>query len=155
MIIQTKIEISAPPMKVWRALCDFGSYPRWHPFHEMLGVAALGEKVTIKIGPIVENRRRVPATISAFEPGRRLSFRSGRTFFSKATETFSLEPGRHGTVLHHSAEMTGIAVLLSGGKRFEPRLLAVYQKTDRALERYVTSYNPGKAPSRTRHKTRS
>lgn len=138
MIIETEIEISAPPMKVWRALCDFAAYSKWNPYREVRGVAALDEKVTILVGSDPGRRHRVRAVICDFEPGKRLSFRTGNPMLSKATETFSLEPGRKGTLLRHSAEMTGVVVLILGRKRMEPRLSKVYQRVDSALAKYVT-----------------
>ncbi|MBT9470800.1 MAG: SRPBCC domain-containing protein [Phenylobacterium sp.] len=154
MIIQTEIEISAPPMKVWRALCDFGSYPKWNPCREVIGVAGLGEKVTLMIGLNPEKRHRMPATINVFEPGRLLSFRTGRALLSKDLESFSLEPGRRGTLLRHSAELRGLSTLLMPRKWFEPRLLSVYQEVDRALEKYVTTGARLKATSPKRRRTR-
>lgn len=138
MIIETKIEISAPPIKVWRALCDFPGYSKWNPYREVRGVAALGEKVTIMVGSDPERRYRTRAVICAFEPGARLAFRSGHVLVSRATETFSIEPGRKGTVLRHTADMTGISALLLGRGRIEPRLTKVYERVDSALAKYVT-----------------
>jgi hypothetical protein len=31
MILENEIRISAPPSKVWRILCEFDGYDRWHP----------------------------------------------------------------------------------------------------------------------------
>lgn len=138
MIIQTEIEIAAPPMKVWRVLCDFGSYRKWNPCREVLGVAGLGEKVTLMIGLNPKKRRKMPAIITAFEPGRSLSFRTGR-FFSSDTESFVIVPGRRGTLLRHSAELTGLSVIFMRGRWFESNLRAVYNKVNTALNKYVTS----------------
>lgn len=138
MIIETRIEISAPPMKVWRALCDFPGYANWNPYREVRGVAVLGEKVTILVGSDPKRRYRTHAVICALEPGVRLSFRTGNMLFSRATETFSLEPRRNGTVLHHTADMTGLSALLLGRRRIEPRLTKVYERVDSALARYLT-----------------
>lgn len=153
MIIETEIEIAAPPMKVWRALCDFGSYGKWNPYREVLGVAAIGQKVTILIGPDPGRRHKLRATISALESGRVLAFDSGRTPFVKATESFTVQPGRRGTLLRHRAEMTGVGVLLFGRRWFEPRLLSVYQKVDKALDKYVTSGAQLKMSARNRRRT--
>jgi len=138
MIIETKIEISAPPMKVWRALCDFPGYSKWNPYREVRGVAALGEKITIMVGPDPERRYRTRAVICAFEPGARIAFRTGHLLFSRATETFSIEPSRKGTALRHTADMTGIGAVLLGRGRIEPRLTKVYERVDSTLAKYVT-----------------
>lgn len=138
MIIETRIEISAPPMRVWRALCDFPGYSSWNPYREIRGVARLGEKVTILVGSDPEKRYPTRAVICALEPGVRLSFHTGNMLFSSATETFSLESRRNGTVMHHTADLAGLSTLLLGRRRLEPRLTKVYERVDRALARYLT-----------------
>ena len=152
MIIETRIEISAPPMKVWRALCDFPGYANWNPYREVRGVAALGEKVTILVGSDPDRRYPTRAVICALEPGARLSFRTGNIMFSRATETFSLEPRRNGTLLHHTADMTGLSTLLLGRRRVEPRLTKVYERVDRALARYLTLNSQSGGASRRGHR---
>lgn len=139
MIIETEIDIAAPPMKVWRALCDFGGYRRWNPYREIVGVAALGERVTLLIGPDPEKRRKLAARISVFEPGRQLSMASGRRPLGWAIESYRLEPSRRGTRLRHSAEMAGLGIMLLGRRWFEPRLTGVYERVDSALAKHVAS----------------
>jgi hypothetical protein len=152
MIIQTEIEIAAPPMKVWRALCDFGSYRKWNPCRDVVGVAGVGEKVTLMIGLNPKKRRKIPAIISAFDPGRALSFRTGR-FFSSDTESFVIEPGRKGTLLRHSAELTGLSVMFMRGKWFESNLISVYDQVNKALNKYVTSGSQLTMSARNRRRT--
>ncbi len=152
MIIQTEIEIAAPPMKVWRALCDFGSYRKWNPCRDVVGVAGLGEKVTLMIGLNPKKRRKIAAVISTFEPGRSLSFRTGR-FFSSDTESFVIQPGRRGSVVRHSAEITGLSVLFMRGKWFESNLLSVYGRVNKALQKYVTAGSQLTMSARNRRRT--
>ena len=152
MIIQTQIEISAPHMKVWRALCDFGSYSKWNPCREVLGVAGLGEKVTLMIGLDPKKRRKIAAVITAFEPGRSLSFRTGR-FFSSDMERFVIESGRRGTLLRHNAELTGLSVIFMRGKWFESNLRSVYDEVNKSLQKYVTSGSQLTMSARNRRRT--
>lgn len=152
MIIQTEIEIAAPPMKVWRALCDFGSYRKWNPCRDVVGAAGLGEKVTLMIGLNPKKRRKIAAVITAFEPGRSLSFRTGR-FFSSDTESFVIEPGRRGSVVRHSAEITGLSVLFMRGKWFKSNLLSVYGRVNKALQKYVTAGSQLTMSARNRRRT--
>jgi hypothetical protein len=152
MIIQTEIEIAAPPMKVWRTLCDFESYRKWNPCRDVVGVAGLGEKVTLMIGLNPKKRRKIAAVISTFEPGRSLSFRTGR-FFSSDTESFVIEPGRRGSVVRHSAEITGLSVLFMRGKWFESNLLSVYGRVNKALQKYVTAGSQLTMSARNRRRT--
>ena len=138
MLIQTEIEIAAPPMRVWRVLCDFGAYPKWNPSRQVIGVAGLGEKVTLLMGLNAAKRRKIAAVISAFEPGRSLSFKTGR-FFSTDTESFVIGPAKKGSVLVHSAEVTGLGALFMRGEWFQSNLRAVHAEVNKALQKYVTS----------------
>lgn len=135
--------IAAPPMRVWRALADFGTYPRWHPYREIVGEAALNARVTMKIGPQPEQRHSIKATITAFEPGACLAFTTGRWIFGRATETYMLLPSPRGTRLRHSTEMMGLGALFARRGPFVSRLQGVYQRVDAALNRFVTTGAPG------------
>lgn len=143
--VEAVIDIAAPPMKVWRALTEFSAYPKWNPYREVVGVAALGEKVVLRIGPDVDKRRPLPARITAFEPGRKLTFTTGRRLLGLATETFDLERSVRGTRLRHVARVAGIGSLLIGRRSFGPSLAKVYQRVDDALAQHVAS---GRQPKR-------
>lgn len=143
MIISSVTEIAAPPIKVWRVLSDFAAYPRWNPYRQVSGEAALGAKVTLLIGPKPERRRRIPATIKIYEPGHRLAFQTGRPLLGRAMESFVVEPGRRGTRLVHTAEMKGLGSVIFGSRVFEARLLGVYKTVDDALAKYVETDSGG------------
>ncbi len=143
--VETSLDIAAPPMKVWRALCDFEAYPRWNPYREILGVAGEGEKVALRIGPDPATRRSIPARITAFEPGKLLIFRSGRALILYATESFELERSQRGTRLRHIATMTGLGAGIVGRLTFGPNLIKVYERVDDALAQHVA---PGRQPKR-------
>lgn len=137
--ISTEIDIAAPPMKVWRALCDFPAYRRWNPYREILGLAAMGETVTIRIGPDPLKRRAIRAKISAFVPGQELAFATGRKPWANAIETFRLEPSRRGVRLVHSAQMSGLGALFMRSDRSKAGLASVYQRVDAALAKYAAT----------------
>lgn len=143
--VETSLDIAAPPMKVWRALCDFAAYPRWNPYREIIGVAAEGEKVVLKIGADPAKRHPVPARIVAFEPGKLLIFRTGRALILHATESFEFERSSRGTRLRHVARMTGLGAGLVGRLTFGSKLIQVYDEVDDALAHYVV---PGRQPKR-------
>lgn len=142
LVVETTIDIGAPPMRVWRILCDFKSYPRWHPYREVEGEPVVGAKVVMVVGPKNGRARRLKATVLAATPGIDLSFTTGRPWISLATETFLLEPSARGTRLRHSADMSAFAIRLSGGDRFRTRLASVYGAVDKALKAHAAT--PGK-----------
>lgn len=131
------IDIAAAPMKVWRALSDFDRYPYWHPFREVIGQAALGEKVSLRIGPVPAKRRRLAARITAFEPGESLEFTTGLPILGYATETYTLERRPGGTRMRHIARAWGLMPRLLGPKLFGPGLTQVYRRVDEALASFV------------------
>lgn len=143
--VEAVLDIAAPPMKVWRALCDFASYPRWNLYRGIVGVAALGEKVILQIGPDAAKRRPLPAKITEFEPGRILTFTTGRPLIGRATETFELDRSPRGTRLRHAARMKGMGATLVGRFTVGPGLIKVYQRVDDALADFVTE---GRQPKR-------
>lgn len=137
--VSTEIDIAAPPMKVWRVLCDFPAYGRWNPYREILGLAASGETVTMRIGPDPAKRRAIRARISAFVPGQELAFATGRQPWGNAIESFHLEPSRRGARLVHSAQMRGLGALLMRSDRSQAGLVSVYERVDAALARYAAT----------------
>jgi uncharacterized protein YndB with AHSA1/START domain len=139
MRIESETLIAAPPMRVWRALADFGAYPRWHPYREIVGEAALNARVTMKIGPKPEQRHSIKATITAFEPGHHLAFTTGRWLFGSATETYTLQPSPRGTRICHSTTMTCVGALIGRWGSFGARLEGVYRRVDAALARHVAA----------------
>ncbi len=143
--VETVLDIAAPPMKVWRTLCDFSSYPRWNPYREIAGVAALGQKVILQIGPDAAKRRSLPAKITEFDPGRTLTFTTGRPIIGLATETFELARSPRGTRLRHAARMKGAGAAIVGRFTFGTGLVKVYQRVDDALADFATD---GRQPRR-------
>ncbi len=90
--------IEASPQTIWNILTDAPNYPEWDPGVERIeGRIAPGEKITAytKLSP----GRGFPATVSEFEPHRRMTWRSGMPLgLFKGVRTFTLQPDDNGTV---------------------------------------------------------
>ena len=51
-VLETRIQISASPEKVWSILTDFETYPEWNPFiTNAQGQIKVGAKLTIDLSP--------------------------------------------------------------------------------------------------------
>ncbi|ENZ82868.1 MULTISPECIES: SRPBCC family protein [Caulobacter] len=153
MILETEIDIAAPPTKVWRTLSEFGAYPRWHPHWEIEGVPVQGARLYIRIGSNPEKRMRVRARVIGMAPGEEVAFRSG-PFFARSYEYFRLEPSKRGTLLRHTNEITGLAALQFKFKEEYEKLVRIYDFRLEALAKYVTTSTPLKAVARSRPRTR-
>ena len=90
--------INASPQTIWAILTDAPNYPQWDTGVERIeGRIAPGEKVTAysKLSP----GRGFPATVSEFEPQRRMTWSSGMPLgLFKGVRTFTLSPQGNGSV---------------------------------------------------------
>lgn len=57
-------------MRVWRTLCDFKSYPQWHPYREVEGESVVSTKVVMVVVPKNGRARRLKATLPTATPGK-------------------------------------------------------------------------------------
>ncbi|MBQ1560224.1 MULTISPECIES: SRPBCC family protein [unclassified Caulobacter] len=153
MIIESEIDIAAPPTKVWRTLSEFGGYPRWHPHWEIDGVPIRGASVYIRIGSNPEKRLRVRARVIGMAPGEEIAFQSG-PFFARSYEYFHLERSARGTLLRHTNKITGLAALQFKFKAEREKLIRIYSFRLDALSKYVTTSTPLRAVTRARPRTR-
>ncbi|AZS21792.1 MULTISPECIES: SRPBCC family protein [unclassified Caulobacter] len=153
MIIESEIDIAAPPTKVWRTLTEFGAYPRWHPHWEIEGVPVQGARVYIRIGSNPEKRLRFRAKVIGMAPAEEVAFQSG-PFFARSYEYFRLEPSARGTLLRHTNEITGLAALQFKFKAEHEKLVRIYNFRLEALAKYITTSTPLRAVTRSRPRTR-
>ena len=154
MIVETEIDVAAPPMKVWRAITDFPGYPKWHPFRTVTGELALNEKVRMLVITSPERRRKDSGRISTLIPGEAIAFATGNLIL-KNTESYLLTPSRRGTLLRHRTEMTGPGeFLFRFAQPFVANMRTASEVTDKALDRYLTTNAPLTTGARKRPRTR-
>src|SRR2546425_3685056 len=74
--LRTEIEIAAPADRVWVALTDFQSFPRWNPFIRRVdGDLRVGARLTVRIQlPSARSMTFRPRVLKV-EPGRELRWR--------------------------------------------------------------------------------
>jgi hypothetical protein len=71
--IETRIEISAPPGRVWALLTDFGGMPAWNPFIKSIsGNLLQGGRLTVHIVPPGKSGMWFKPTVLALDAEREL-----------------------------------------------------------------------------------
>ena len=119
--------IKATPETIWAILINAAAYPEWDPGVERIeGRIAAGETVTAytKLTP----GRAFPATVTAFEPGRKMTWTGGMPLgLFTGERTFTLVPQGDGTVAFTLREVySGLLLPLFG--RSVPDLTATFQQ---------------------------
>ena len=89
--------IEASPDAIWSILTNAPSYPEWDPGVDRIeGRIAAGEKIKAysKLSP----GRAFPATVTEFEPGRKMVWSGGMPLgLFKGVRTFTLTPQENGS----------------------------------------------------------
>lgn len=111
--IDTAITIDAPASEVWAVLADAASYPEWNPhFAEIEGALEPDADLTLHVERIGVDPTTIPATVTAFEPERRLEWTATvvSRFVFRGRHTFDLEPlGDDRTLFVNRERIAGIA----------------------------------------------
>jgi hypothetical protein len=94
-VLQTRIEIQAPPERVWQILTDFPSFPDWNPFiRKVIGDAQEGATLEINIELSTKRSMTFRPKVLTAEPGRELRW-LGRLFMPglfDGEHVFTIEP---------------------------------------------------------------
>ena len=114
--LDTAIEISSKPERVWAILMEFGTYPRWNPFvRSIAGRAAVGETLDVFLQPPGSGGMRFRPRVLASEPQREFRWK-GKLFVRglfDGEHYFRLEPLSDARVRFHQGEIfTGLLVPL-------------------------------------------
>lgn len=114
--LETSIEISAPPARVWAVLMAFEAYGDWNPFiRSIRGKAAVGERLEIELHPPNGRPMRFRPVVQAVDAGRRFVWKGslGVGGLFDGRHRFELEPaGDAATRLRHGEEFGGLLVPL-------------------------------------------
>ena len=109
----TEIHIDAPPERVWQVLRDLDAYPEWNPFVvRATGRAEVGERLTLRLQPVVGRATTVRPTVLEVREGARLRWlgRFGIRGILDADHRFALEPSGAGTRLVQEEDFRGLLV---------------------------------------------
>jgi hypothetical protein len=132
--------IQASPETIWALLTDAPGYPAWDPGVERIeGRIAPGERITAytKLSP----GRAFPATVTTFEPGRRMTWTGGMPLgLFKGERTYTLTPRADGaTDFTLREEFSGLLLPLFG--RALPDLTPTFERFAAGLKRRAEQGN--------------
>jgi hypothetical protein len=111
--LRTEVDIAATPDEVWRRLTNFADYPDWNPFiTSVLGVAAVGQRLTVRLDPPGGRGITMRPTVTDVVPGRALEWlgRLGIPGVFDGRHRFELHETPSGTRLVHGESFHGLLV---------------------------------------------
>ncbi|MCU7728834.1 SRPBCC domain-containing protein [Actinoplanes sp. KI2] len=112
LVLQTEINIAAPPEDAWRHLVDLAAYRAWNPFvTEAAGKVAVGERLTIRV-QAGDRASTLHPTITVADPGRVFEWvgHLGMPGLFSGRHRFELTPDGTGCRLVHSETFHGLLV---------------------------------------------
>ena len=117
-LIDTRIEIAAPPGRVWGVLTDFARFPEWNPFIIRIeGTPEPGALLRVEIKPPGRSAMTFTPKILAARPGEELRWR-GRLLLPgifDGEHAFELEDQGGTCSFRQSERFSGLLVPLLGG----------------------------------------
>lgn len=112
MDLVTRIDIDAPPRRVWDVLTDFDHYHEWNPFAQIAGRPTEGARLHVELTPPNGRTTRFRPTVTRVEKGRELRWHGHLLVpgLFDGDHRFVLESvdGGERTTLTHAEEFTGV-----------------------------------------------
>ncbi|WP_280442726.1 SRPBCC domain-containing protein [Nocardia brasiliensis] len=140
--IDTRIDMAAPPERVWSVLTDFAAYPGWNPFFVAVdGVAEPG--APLKLHTKFSNRFRTrifPVTVYTVDAPQVLLWGGGLAIPGIADGKHGFEltaTVTGGTHLRHYEQLSGLVIPIAG--RLLSFLEHSYEQLNQALKERVES----------------
>lgn len=135
--IQAKIQISAPPERVWQVLTDLSQWSAWNPIvSEVRGTATPGAKLRVTMkGKNGQAGGSYQPTILELKAPHRLQWRGTMMagFLMTNDKILELEPHDGGTLLTHRETFYGLMVPLFWSK-MEQWVPSMLQTMNKALK---------------------
>jgi hypothetical protein len=137
-VIDTYIDINAPPERVWNVLLDFATWKEWNPFiPSIAGRPEVGAYLRISVSPPGMKSMEFKPKVFVVRPGEEIIWGgSFLLFVYRGDHTMSLEPlPGGGTRFRQRERFRGPMVLLMG-RMFKPTEQG-YHQMNQALKRRV------------------
>lgn len=133
--MSTKVQIPASPSRVWAILTDFPGYSTWIAFLRIEGQAALDERLTYVFASDQAGVRwrSFPALVVTCDPAREIGWTAGVPYLLKIEERFQILPTATGSLISHTARVSGFAAVVIGRQRIRRRFLPFLESINRAL----------------------
>ena len=137
--IETHIDISAPPERVWAVLTDFAAFPEWNPFmRSIVGSPTEGARLNVRMEPPGGRGMTFKPTVTVARPARELRWlgRLGLPRIFDGEHQLLIEPQAGGTTRFTQAEtFRGILVPFLKGSLDKTRV--GFEQMNAALKQRV------------------
>lgn len=135
-VLETEIQISAPPERVWAVLTDLEKYQEWNPFiREARGQVKVGDKLTVRIFPPDSKAMEFKPVVKSVVENREFSW-LGRFLIPglfDGEHIFQLKQNESGTLLIQKEHFSGMLVPLLW-KSLDKNTRAGFEQMNRALK---------------------
>jgi hypothetical protein len=110
-LIETRIDIDAPPDEIWDVLMDFPSYAAWNPMIVAIsGRPEAGSRLEVRIALKGRGPLTFRPTVVEYEPGRRFAWlgKIGVRGIFDGLHRFEVENGGATSTFIHGEEFRGL-----------------------------------------------
>jgi len=135
-VLETEIQISVSPERVWAILTDLEKFSEWNPFIKNVeGQAKVGERLTVHISPPNGKEMVFKPTVQSVIENKEFSW-LGRFLFPGVFDgehVFKIEPNDSGSLFIQKENFSGLLVPLFWGSLNE-NTRAGFEKMNQALK---------------------
>jgi hypothetical protein len=138
-LVETAIDIAAPPARLWHVLADFPAYPAWNPLITRIeGEIAVGARLRVTIALPGRKPMRFRPTLLVADRPHELCWR-GRFILPglfDGVHSFRIEGKGDACRFHQTERFSGVLMLV-GGESLFPAVQAGFEAMNKALKARV------------------